>query len=147
MIINLTKKTIISNKPNFRLARFLRAGIVPRNSFLDSDCIVFQNCKMAFNLSKLEDIEVVFTDTSNSVCKIFSSSELKFFLRASKSFTILILPKGSLEKTFTEIGDLIDLSAELTAQTRKNLGFRSDSIVIPVPDTAMMKATGKQGSI
>lgn len=140
MIINLTKKSIISNRPNFRIAGILRAGIVPKNSFSTSDCLVLQNCKIGLNLSKLNNIEVIFVDSSNAICKVLSnSSQIKLFLKAPKSVSILVLPKGAIESTSTEVGDLIDLSAELTAQTKKGLLSLSDRIIIPVPDTAMMK--------
>ncbi|MEI6055043.1 MAG: hypothetical protein WCR55_03205 [Lentisphaerota bacterium] len=142
MIINLTKKTIISNRPNFRLTRILRAGIVPKNSFLTSDCLVLQNCKIALNFSKLNNMEVIFVDSSNAVCKILSdSSKINVFLRAPRSVSMLVLPHGATESSLTQVGDLIDLSAELTSQTRKSLSYLVNDIIIPVPDTAMMKAT------
>ncbi len=141
MIINLTKKTIISSSPNFRLVRIMRAGIVPKNSLLAYDCLVLQNCKIALNFSKLNKIEVLFVDASNRVCKILSGvPNTTFFLRAPRSVSILILPKGALELNLTEIGDIIDLSAELTAQTKKSLSSLSDRIVIPVPDAAIMNS-------
>lgn len=139
MIINLTKKTIISSRPNFSLSRILRAGIVPKNSFLTFDCLVLQNCKIALNFSRLSNLEIIFVDSSNAVCKILSnSSKIKVFLRAPRAVSILVLPQGAIESNLTEIGDLIDLSAELTAQTKKNLSSLSDRIIVPVPDTAMM---------
>ncbi|HBM17532.1 MAG TPA: hypothetical protein DD381_14480 [Lentisphaeria bacterium] len=137
MIINLTKKTIISNKPNFRLGRFLRAGIIPRNSFMKSNCLVFQNCDTAINLSRLSDIEIIFTDYSNTVCRVIPASEIKLFLHVPKAFTTLILPEGTSQKTQTVLGDVIDLSAELTAQTKKSLISNQDKIIVGVPNTAI----------
>lgn len=142
MIINLTKKTIISSSPNFSLPRILRAGVVPKNSLVTSDCLVLQNCKVALNFSKLNNIEVLFVDSSNAVCKILSnSSKINIFLRAPKSVSILVLPQGAIDSNLTEVGDLIDLSAELTTKTKEDLSPLSNGIIMPVPDTAMMETS------
>lgn len=87
-------------------------------------------------------MEVIFVDSSNAVCKILSdSSKISVFLRAPRSVSMLVLPKGATESSLTQVGDLIDISAELTSQTRKSLSYLSNEIIIPVPDTAMMEAS------
>ncbi len=137
MIINLTKKTILSRKPNFRLSAILRAGIIHKEVFKNSDCIVFQNCKMALNLSRLSNIEVVFTDAANRIYKIASYTKPKIFLRSAKSFTILILPEGMLEKSSTTIDDILDLSADVTTNTKRSLMLNSAEVSLGIPNTAI----------
>ena len=141
MIINLTRKTVLSKKPNFRLEMFLRTGIIPKNSFLKSDCLVFQSCSMAINISRLKNIEIIFTDSANSVSKIIKASESRIFLRMRKALTTLILPEGIIERTQTQLGDLIDLSAELTRQVKKDYLRRDDELIVGIPNTAMSDGT------
>jgi len=138
MIINLTRKTVISNRPNFRLGMFVRAGIIPKNSFLKSDCLIFQNCATAVNISRLKNIEVIFTDSSNSVCRIIKAAESKIFLHVSKALTTLILPDGTIERSMTQMGDIIDLSAELSSHIKNKL-IKNDKVLIGIPGTAMIE--------
>ena len=122
MIINLTKNKIIAKKPLFAVSFMARGrGMIGRN-FEDFDAMVFSRCNSIHTMLMSIKIDVLFVNIENSICEIRKGLlPWKPFIRCSKAMAVIELPDGAINRTETEVGDVLNLNAELTQDTKKEL--------------------------
>ena len=83
-------------------------------------------------------IDVLFIDIENKVCDF--RKELvpwKPIVRSKNAVAVIELPAGVIEKTHTDVGDFLDLNAELSTEDEENIKeiLPSPEAVIPMePD-------------
>lgn len=113
--MNLTKNKVISRRPVFAKNLITRGrGMIGRD-FSNFDAMVFESCKSIHTMFMTIKIDVMFADKENSIIKIKKGlTPWKPLIRCGKAFTVIELAEGTIEKTNTEIGDKIDLNAELS---------------------------------
>lgn len=138
MILNLSKKTIISSNPRYVIIRGFGLGFLLRSSFGRNDSIVLQNCRVLFRLFGATDAEALHVNFDNSIGKV-SSCGKKLFLRVGEGSTIVLLPKGNIALSDTRLGDIINLNAELTTAQKKSF-LKASKLVVPVPGAVISKA-------
>ena len=82
-------------------------------------------------------IDVLFVDIENRVCDF--RKELvpwKLIVRSAPAVAVIELPCGTIDYTNTEIGDILDLNAELSSE-----GVEKREKLIPSPEAVVsMKA-------
>lgn len=138
MITNLTKKVPIAHKPVYPSNFVSRGRGMIFNNFTDFDAMVFNNCRSIHTMLMQINIDVLFVDIENKVCDL--RRELvpwKPFVRSKKAVAVIELPAGTITRTKTELGDFLDLNAELSAEGEKqrNKMIVSPEAVIPMePD-------------
>lgn len=101
------------------------------------DSMVFYNCNAVHTMFMSMNIDVVFVDFSNMVCKIRKNVRpWNPILRSGAASSVIELPEGTIGKTLTEKGDILDLNAELTdaeklRQNTNNLVPHAAETVVP----------------
>jgi len=134
MIRNLTKKTIIAKKPIIAVKFFQRGFGMIGKKFADFDAMVFHNCASIHTMFMTMKIDVIFVDRENKVCEIRKELDpWKPFVSSRDAVTVIELPSGTIENSFTEKGDFIDLNAELNEEEERKL----TKAVVPFPDTVI----------
>lgn len=122
MIHNLTKRCVISRIP-ISARTFLERGrgMIGRR-FSGFDAMIFNNCNSIHTMFMSISIDVIFVDCENRICDFRKSlPPWKPFIKFRKAMTVIELPEGVIERTGTEVGDIIDLHAELTEAEKKKL--------------------------
>ncbi|MCK5845222.1 MAG: DUF192 domain-containing protein [Victivallales bacterium] len=134
MILNLTKKNIIAKRSIVAKKFTERAfGMIGRR-FDGFDAMVFNRCNSIHTMLMTQKIDVLFVDSGNRVCEIRERLlPWRPFVRCSKATAVIELPEGHLEKSGTEVGDLLDLNAELTRETESELS----SAIMQAPEIAI----------
>lgn len=133
MLINLTKKVPLARKPVFPTNLFSRGRGMIFNKFDDFDAMVFNNCNSIHTMLMQMNIDVLFVDIENKVCDF--RKELvpwKPIVRSKKAVAVIELPAGIIEKTNTELGDYLDLNAELSAE-----GEEKRKEILPSPEAVI----------
>jgi uncharacterized membrane protein (UPF0127 family) len=120
MICNLTKKKAISHHTFYALSFWQRGrGMIGRN-FDNFDAMVFNQCNSIHTMFMSQKIDVLFVDIENKVCALRKSLlPWRPFIRYPKAVTVIELPEGNIERTGTELGDVLDLNAELSDNQTK----------------------------
>lgn len=137
MILNLSKKTIISSNPLYRTSNVFGLGFLFRHCLDKNDSVVFQNCRTLCNLFLKNDTDVLYVNSDNVINRI-DLLRRGIFLNAGEVRTIVLLPKGNAILTDTEIGDILDLNAELTTAQKKKF-LKVPELVVPVPGAVISK--------
>ena len=120
MIRNLTKKVPIARKPVYPSNFFSRGRGMIFNSFSDFDAMVFNHCNSIHTMLMQINIDVLFIDIENSVCDFRKQLiPWKPLVRSARAVAVIELPAGAIDKTKTEIGDILDLNAELTVEEKE----------------------------
>lgn len=135
MIHNLTKKCVISRNP-ISAGTFVERGrgMIGRK-FSGFDAMIFNNCNSIHTMFMSINIDVIFVDCENRICDFRKSlPPWKPFVRSGRAITVIELPEGAIERTGTELGDIIDLHAELTEAEKKKLFAKE---LISSPKTAV----------
>lgn len=134
MIHNLTKNNVIAHKILIAEGFILRATGMIGKKFASFDAMVFYRCNSIHTIFMSMKIDVLFVDSENIICEIRERLlPWKPFVRCSKATTVIELPSGRVEEVGAEVGDVIDLNAELTKETEK--GLRAS--IIPAPEAAI----------
>ena len=142
MILNLSKKTIISSNPCYRTGNILGLGLLFRNCLGKNDSIVFQNCGILCGFFLSGNAEILFINSDNAIIRIERLCG-GIVVKAKKSKTVVLLQKGNLALTDTEVGDVLDLNAELTTAQKKRF-VKVPELVVSVPG-AMISKSQKSG--
>lgn len=138
MITNLTKKIPIARNPVYPSNFFSRGrGMIFRN-FNDFDAMVFNNCNSITTLLMQIKIDVLFVDFENRVCD-FRKELLpwRLVVRSGQANAVIELPCGKIDATNTEIGDILDLNAELSSEEKN----RQREKLIPSPEAVVPMKT------
>src|SRR3989339_1558688 len=122
MIYNLTKKKILSRKPFYARGIFIRGrGMIGRD-FNDFDAMIFECCKCIHTCFMSIKIDVIFADRENRICKcVRGLTPWVPFAGCKNAFTVMELPEGAIDRSCSAEGDVLDLNAEVSEDTRKKL--------------------------
>ena len=133
MITNLTKRVPVAKKPVYPVNLFSRGrGMIFRN-FDDFDGMVFNNCNSIHTMLMQIKIDVLFIDIENRVCDFRKKLvPWKLLVRSAQAVAVVELPSGTIEETNTEIGDILDLNAELSSEEDKNM-----ETLLPTPEAVV----------
>ena len=105
--------------------------------FSEFDAMVFNRCNSIHTMLMSIKIDVIFIDKENSICDIRKElGPWRPFIRCGKAVAVIELPEGTIEDTGTEIGDMLDLNAELTEEKSKKLKEQ----LLPTPETGVVAA-------
>lgn len=138
MIYNLTKKNIIARNPKFLHGISISFCDSINKKFRDFDAVVWQNHNAFYNFFSRSKKDIIFVDINNSVCKIAEYAGIFNVIMHSKTaIWTICLPSGEASRKNIEVGDKVDLSAELTATEKANLMKRQG--IIPSVPTTMIK--------
>jgi len=121
MIINLSKKTILSHSPFYATSVIQRArGLIGRK-FDSFDAMIFERCNTIHTFFMTIEIDVIFINSDNQVCDLCKSVPTwKPFLKGqNKAFSVIEMRKGSIFEKNIEIGDIFDLKAETNDDIQK----------------------------
>ena len=134
MIHNLTKNNVIAHKAVIAEGFATRGiGMIGKN-FDGFDAMVFNRCNSIHTMFMSIKIDVLFIDSENSICEIRERLlPWKPLVRCSNATTVIELPAGTVGKKGAEVGDSIDLNAELTKETEKKIR----ASIIPAPEVAI----------
>ena len=122
MINNLTKKNIISHNPIYATSLMQRTRGMLFNNFDNFDAMVFNNCHCIHTMFMQIKIDILFVDCENCICDL--RKELlpwRLMVRSKQALSVIELPEGSIERLNIEIGDIVDINAELTMDAKEQL--------------------------
>ena len=133
MITNLTKKIHIARKPVYPSDFISRSRGMIFRDFTDFDAMVFNNCSGIHTMLMQIKIDVLFIDIENRVCDFRKKLvPWKPMVRSAQAVAVIELPSGTIEETNTEIGDIIDLNAELSSEQKEQ-----KEQLLPTPEVAV----------
>jgi len=84
--------------------------------------MVFNNCHCIHTMFMQIKIDILFVDCENCICDL--RKELlpwRLMVRSKQALSVIELPEGSIEKLNIEIGDIVDINAELTMDAKEQL--------------------------
>lgn len=102
-------------------------------SSADFDAMVFERCTSIHTMFMSEAIDVVFIDLENRVSRVCSNLSPWLpvvFGRGGRS--VIELPAGAAERLNIEVGDVLDLNAEVVPEAVLS---RTNKVKLPGPDT------------
>lgn len=138
MILNLTRKTILSKTPR-RAAGFSERlfGMIGRK-FTTFDAMVFDHCNAIHTFFMTEPIDVVFVSKDVKVLKTVQNlSPWRPFVYCKNAFYVIELPIGIISCTGTMQGDCLDLACVLKPELEKSLGRVNTGMAPVAPGTAV----------
>ncbi len=122
MIYNLTKRSLIARRAIHAEGLWLRGrGMIGRD-FDKFDAMVFERCSAIHTLFMGSSIDVLFIDAENRVLRALR--ELKpwrFLVHCLDARAVIELPPGAIEESNTEVGDAVDLRAEINPEALAEL--------------------------
>ncbi|MBN1865043.1 MAG: DUF192 domain-containing protein [Victivallales bacterium] len=135
MITNLTKEVYIARNPFYATTLFSRLRGMILRDFEGFDAMVFNNCSAVHTMFMTVKIDVLFVDIENSVCG-FREHLVPWVPAACcrSAVCVIELPAGTIERTGTGEGDLLDLNAELGIEGKKRRKemLRPAGIAVPM---------------
>ncbi len=138
MIINLTRKTILSNTPR-RAASFNERlfGMIGRK-FVSFDAMVFDHCNAIHTFFMTQPIDAVFVSKDVKVLKTVQNlSPWKPFVYCKNAFYVIELPLGIISCTGTTEGDSLDLACVLKPELEKSFVRAGARMASSSPETAV----------
>ena len=141
MIFNLTTRKSIAYKPFYAISTWHRIrGMIGRDfTASDFDAMVFENCNMIHSCFMSIALDVIFVSRDNIVCGLKENlSPWHPFIRCGNAYFTLELPSGTISRTQTALGNILDLRAELDGQilneVEKQDFMGTVNVVIPLID-------------
>ena len=99
----------------------------------DFDAMVFERCTSIHTMFMSEAIDAVFIDLENRVSRVCSNlSPWHPVVFGHGGRSVIELPAGAVERLNIEIGDVLDLNAEVVPEVVLS---RTNKVKIPGPDT------------
>ena len=130
MIINLTKNKVIAESPLFALDFFTRTRGLIFKDFDGFDAMVFPRCNCIHTIFMQISIDLIFIDMDNKICALRSKQRpWTPFIRVPKARTVIELPVGILDTTKSELGDILNIDAEMIHDE-----FSEVSDILTTPD-------------
>ena len=137
MIFNLTKKNVLAHKPYFVYGVIANLRGMIKRRFSNFDAIVFQNSKGLHTLFSGEDIDILFVDIENNICKILENPKhWQLNLKSEHAVCIVCLPQGAVKQKNIELNDILDLNAEIT-RAKKNQLKKMKAFIESGPEAAI----------
>ena len=134
MIINLTKNRIIAEKPLIALSFIERGRGMIGRKFNGFDAMVFNRCNTVHTMMMAMNIDVLFLDSENVICTMHRKlTPWKLFVRSGNAVAVIELPEGTAERTGTEIGDVLNLNAEINRDKEEELKQH----LLPTPEAVI----------
>ncbi len=126
MILNLTKRIVISKEPRYAVGFLERGrGMIGRN-FSNFDAMVFEKCNCIHTIFMSQKIDVLFLTGDNVVCMAREGLRPWVpFARCAAAVAVIELPDGTIGRTGTREGDILDLKAELSQNGRDLLAGKN----------------------
>ena len=123
MICNLTKKTVISSRTECAVGLWQRArGMIGRD-FDCFDAMVFDHCSSIHTCFMSIPLDVIFVSRDHKILKtVWNLMPWRLFVCCKKAFYVIELPSGTIERTRSACGDIVDLAAVMDAGTEKEFG-------------------------
>jgi len=120
MIFNLTKKTILSERPILKWGRFPYCHYITKEVLSTCDSIIFSNIALVTIFPKKAKITTVILDKNN---KIVSITPLKTPITSKYSIgnKTIYIKTQRITLSLTKIGDILDLNAETSNSNSRNL--------------------------
>ena len=120
MIKNITKNTIIAQNELIAVS-FIERGfglIVKKFIPQKMDAIIFYNCSALHSFFINYKFDIFFVDKSKKVITLYKdAAPWRIFTAKCKLFqkcTAVECPTGTIEKTMTQLGDILDWNSEKT---------------------------------
>ncbi|MFH1442005.1 MAG: DUF192 domain-containing protein [Candidatus Omnitrophota bacterium] len=109
-IINNTKNTILAEEAYIADTVFTRVkGLLGKQSFDEGSALIIKPCNSIHTFFMRFTIDVVFVNSNNAVVKILPKiAPNKISGVYFKAYFAIELPAGTVEKTSTIIGDLLE---------------------------------------
>ena len=134
MIHNLTKNNVIAHKIVIAENFAQRAIGMIGKDFETFDAMGLYRCNSIHTFFMNMKIDVLFVDFENRICEIRERLlPWRPLVRCPKATIVIELPAGRLAEIGVEVGDVIDLNAELTKETENE----SRSNLIQAPEAAI----------
>lgn len=90
--------------------------------FGDFDSMVFNHCNAIHTLFMGIRLDVIFLDRENKICKLEEGLKpWKLMVRSGRAYSVIEMPCGTIEKTGTELGDVLDLNATMTREMENKI--------------------------
>jgi hypothetical protein len=122
MIINLTKKKIISNRTLYTRTFKYRVTGLRKKYFKYYDAIVFQRCNFIHTVFTPNNYSIIFVTSDNKICKIINNIKIMTPIHYSISAnSIVCIPSNTINFSNNQLGDILDLNAEVTESSKKKL--------------------------
>ena len=144
MIFNITKNKCIAYKPFYALSMWHRIrGMIGRNfAESDFDAMVFEKCNMIHSCFMSTAIDVIFVNRDNVICGLSAQwPPWRLMLRCHEAYFTLETPAGTISRTQSSVGDMVDLRAELDNETL--MMIKKDDFVGTVNAAIPLKDSGK----
>lgn len=117
-VVNLTKGTWLATKIS-KADKFgtRLVGLLRRRSLNPEEALWLVPCKGVHTFGMKFPIDVVFLNRRRRVVQLLSRLAPRSFSGLSwRSYSILELPAGTIERSYTEIGDTMDVSVVQTVE-------------------------------
>ena len=99
--------------------------------FTDFDAMIFNRCNSIHTMFMKIALDVLFIDRNNAVCGMRRGLQPWHpLVRVGGAWAVIELPSGAIDQSGTELGDLVDLNAELDRDTVTAMG--SKEIINPI---------------
>jgi len=136
MIYNLTKKSVVARRPVSAITFLSRGrGMIGRD-FTDLDALVFQNCASIHTFFMRINIDVLFLDRENVIRGLRENLRPWCpLVRCDDAVSVIELPAGAASRSACELGDTLDLNAELTEAEKRKLA--NGKLLMPTPETVL----------
>ncbi len=141
MIYNLTKKTIVARRPESALSFMARGrGMIGRD-FSDFDALIFQNCDSIHTFFMQINLDVLFLDRDNAIRGVQKGLRpWRPCVSCAGAASVIELPEGAVSRSSCELGDTLDLNAELTEAEKRKL--TEGKIVMPAAEVVIPMREG-----
>lgn len=122
MISNLTKNSVVARRPFYARSLLDRGrGMIGRD-FTNFDAMVFEHCNTIHTFFMVIPLDILFIDQENKVVDLRKGLRPWIpLVRCGSAVSLLELPAGNIEISRTEIGDSLDLNAEVTLEVKNKL--------------------------
>lgn len=147
MIINLTKQTILAKKAQTALSFAVRARGMIGRKFDSFDAMVFPRCQAIHTFFMAIPLDIIFLSRENQVMAAYHAVKpWKASLVCRGASQTVELPAGTLQRTGTEKGDILDLNGVLTPEINNRLEQSFNIIQQTSGQTAISAPIGEQKS-
>lgn len=110
---NVTRNVVLANRARVATSVWLRLkGLLGTKSLQDGEALLIRPCQSVHTFFMAYPIDVLFIDGNSRVVHLYSSLmpfRVSRYVRRAKS--VIELPAGIIERTGTQIGDLVAIEA------------------------------------
>jgi len=135
MIVNLSKNRIIARNPVYAEDFITRGRGMIGRKFDTFDAMVFNRCNCIHTMFMRIRIDILFVDLDNKVCYL-REKQVSWhpFIRSKEAVAVVELPEGTIAATGTEIGDRLDLNAEVAGSKVSEMSdfLSASDLIIPI---------------